>query len=217
MYKIIDFKDSISYSQGYEMQLAVHEQVKNNIYDGVLILLEHKPVFTIGANGGWDNLLCGKEYLESQGIDIVKISRGGNITFHGPGQLVAYPIFNLNHLKKDVHWYMDCLEDTVIRVLDAYDIKASKKPEYRGVWIEDRKIAAVGVHVKRWVTLHGLSFNINVDKKYFNMINPCGITEFGISSLQDYVDNPDITHIKEKLISCFEDVFQIEFKESDRI
>lgn len=177
-----------------------------------MLILEHSPVYTIGSSGGWDNLLKTKEFLDSRGIDIVEINRGGNVTFHGPGQIVAYPIFDLNHLEKDAHWYIGCLENAVINVLKEYGITGSKKPQYRGTWIGEKKISAVGVHVKRWITTHGLSFNINVDKEYFDWINPCGITEFGITSLEDYVENIDIACVKKQLISSFEDIFQIQFE-----
>lgn len=216
MYKIINFKEQVPYEQGYNLQLNAFEKVKNNIYDGILLILEHKPVYTIGSNGGWDNFLYNKEDLKKQGIDIVSISRGGNVTFHGPGQIVAYPIFNLSHLKKDIHWYIACLEDVIIDTLKGYGIEGSKKPQYRGVWIKDKKIAAIGVHVKRWTTIHGLSFNIHVDKKYFQMINPCGIKEFGVSALEDYLNHVEIDCVKQKLISSFEHVFNIKFERADK-
>lgn len=216
MYKVIDFKEQVPYEQGYSLQLNAFEKVRKNVYAGILLILEHKPVYTIGSNGGWDNFLCSKEDLKNQGIDIVPINRGGNITFHGSGQIVVYPIFNLNRLKKDIHWYIDCLEDIIIHVLKDYGIEGNKKPQYRGVWINDKKIAAIGVHVKRWITLHGLSFNINIDKKYFQMINPCGITEFGISALEDYIEDIDINDVKQKLINGFEHVFNIKFERAEK-
>ncbi|MEL7658563.1 MAG: lipoyl(octanoyl) transferase LipB, partial [Bacillota bacterium] len=126
-------------------QEKAFEKVKNNEYKGILIILEHSPVYTIGTSGGWENLLRTQEYLESLGIDIVKINRGGNVTFHGPGQIVAYPIFNLNYLEKDAHWFIDCLQNVVINVLKEYGITGSKKPKYSGTWVGDHKISAVGV------------------------------------------------------------------------
>ena len=215
MYKAINYKEYIRYQDGLSMQKKAFEMIKEGKVDGILLILEHYPVYTIGTNGGWENLLYSKEALKQQGIDIIEISRGGNITFHGLGQIVAYPIFNLEKLKKDAHWYIDCLENVVIDVLREYEIRGSKKSEYRGVWVEDNKIAAIGVHVKKWITLHGLSFNIGVDKKYFDMINPCGITKFGISSLKDYVKNPDLKSVKQKLIESFENVFEIQLDEAE--
>lgn len=215
MYKFINCSQLIKYNEGLDMQKKAFEKVKNQEYKGVLFILEHSPVYTMGTGGGQENLLCSKEYLDSQGIDIVQISRGGNITFHGPGQIVAYPVFNLNHLKKDTHWYIDCLENAVIHVLDQYGIQGSKKPEYRGTWVHDEKIAAVGVSVKKWITLHGLSFNLNLDKKYYDWINPCGIKEFGITSLEDHTNKVDIAVVKNQLIKGFEDTFEIKLEEAN--
>lgn len=212
MYKLIRSNELIKYRDGLQMQSTAFEQVKNGECEGVLILLEHYPVYTIGTGGGWDNLLCSKEYLEERRIDIVEINRGGNITFHGPGQIVAYPVFNLSKLGCDAHQYIASLEQVVINVLREYGLEGSKKPEYRGVWIDDKKIAAVGVHLKRWITSHGLSFNINVDKNYFNQINPCGITEFGIVSLEDHVKNINLNDVKQKVVKSFEDVFDVPFE-----
>jgi lipoyl(octanoyl) transferase len=204
----------MKYQKGLALQQAAFEEVKEGRYEGILMVLEHSPVYTIGADGGWDNLLKTREFFDSQGIDIVKINRGGNVTFHGPGQIVAYPIFDLKCLKKDIHWFMDCLENSVINVLKQYGVEGSQKPQYRGTWVGDKKISAVGVHVRKWIATHGLSFNINLNKEYFNWINPCGITEFGITSLEDYTDQIDIALVKEQLIRSFEDIFQIKLEEA---
>ncbi|MBN7773113.1 lipoyl(octanoyl) transferase LipB [Clostridium aminobutyricum] len=211
MYKLMECNGLTNYKDGLKMQQTAFEKVYNEQYKGILIILEHYPVYTIGTGGGWENLLCSKEYLKEQGVDIVEINRGGNITFHGPGQVVAYPIFDLSKMKRDAHWYIESLEQIVINVLSEYGIEGARKPEYKGVWIDDKKISAVGVHLKRWITSHGLSFNINVDKKYFNQINPCGITEFGIASLEDYMEDVDIASIKQHLVKNFEKVFDIQF------
>ena len=143
---------------------------------------------------------------------LFRSNRGGNITFHGPGQVVVYPIFNLLKLKYNAHNYINSLEQIVINILNEYGIEGSRKPEYRGVWVQDKKISAVGIHLKKWISSHGLSFNINVDKNYFNHINPCGITEFGIASLEDYIESVDIDDIKQKLVKSFENVFDIQFE-----
>lgn len=211
MYQLIACNGLTTYNDGLKMQQSAFEKVHSGQYNGILILLEHHPVYTIGTGGGWENLLYSRAYYEEQGVDIVEINRGGNITFHGPGQLVAYPIFDLTELKQDSHWYIESLEQIVINVLDEYGIEGSRKPEYKGVWIADKKISAVGVHLKRWITSHGFSFNINVDKKYFNQINPCGITDFGISSLEDYQKTSDMTQIKQQVAKNFENVFDIQF------
>ena len=195
------------------MQRKAFEKVRNHECRGILLILQHEPTYTIGTGGGMENLLNSEEFFQSRGIDIVKINRGGNITFHGPGQLVVYPIFDLNELKKDAHWYISCLEETVIRVLKQYGISGSRKQEYRGVWVKDQKVSAVGVAIKHWITYHGLSFNINLDKKYFDWINPCGIKDFGICSLDDFTDRIDISRIMQQMRESFEEVFEIKLSQ----
>ncbi len=215
MFKVIKFNRLLNYADGLDFQNKAFESVKNEEYDGMLLILEHTPVFTFGTGGGFDNFLMPKKKLSDLGIDLVKTKRGGNVTFHGPGQIVAYPIFNLAKLQKDSHWYMHCVEEVVIKTLEEFGIKGSRKPKYRGVWVEDRKISAVGIRISKWITMHGLGFNINVDKKYFDMINPCGITEFGVASLEDFGIDMEIEDIKDVLISNFEKVFEIELIEDD--
>ncbi len=215
MFKVIKFDRLLKYEEGLKLQNRAFDLVRDGKYDGVLLVLEHKPVLTIGRDGGFDNLLISKQYLKENEIDIVETKRGGNITFHGPGQIVAYPIFNLAMLNKDSHWYIDCVEDVVIKTLKEYDVEAGKKPKYRGVWVGNKKITAVGIQIRKWITMHGLAFNINIDKTYFNMINPCGITEFGVASLEDYKNDADIEDVKNALIKNFERVFSIDLIEEN--
>ena len=215
-YRVINISGLTKYEEGLLIQEAAFEKVARGEAQGILIVLEHSPVYTIGADGGWDNLLHSTEFFEGKGIDIVKINRGGNVTFHGPGQIVAYPVFDLKYLKKDVHWFINSLESSVINVLKEYGIEGSRKPQYRGTWVADKKISAVGVHVKKWITTHGLSFNVNVDKEFFNWINPCGIKEFGIASLEDFADRIDIATVKQQLIQSLENVFEIKFEIADK-
>lgn len=209
MYRLIMPESNVSYDEGLKMQKKAYELVAAGEYDGVIFILEHKPVFTVGTNGGFENLLVTARELKNKDIDVVKVNRGGNITFHGPGQIVVYPILNLNKFYKDVHWYVGSLENVVIDTLSQYNISGYKKSKFRGVWVNENKISAVGVHLKKWISTHGLSLNVNVDKTYFEMINPCGITEFGIISIVDYQDNIKISDVKHKLIGSFEKIFKI--------
>lgn len=209
MYQLICHKELVPYAEGLLLQQNAFSMVRNQVRDGIILVLQHRPVYTIGTGGGWQNMLFAKDFFDSRGIDIIEVSRGGNVTFHGPGQIVVYPVLDLTKLRKDAHWYIECLEEVVVRVLKQYGISGTRKPEYRGVWIGDEKIAAVGVSVKRWITQHGLSFNIDVDKTYFDWINPCGIKEFGITSLEDHVSQPDHDHILRQLADCMEEVFEI--------
>lgn len=203
----------VDYKEGLELQEKAFQLVHQEQTQGIILLLQHKHVFTVGTQGGQDNLLMSKQQLERLGITVFETRRGGNITYHGPGQLVAYPILNLNYLKKDTRWYINQLEEVIIQTLKAYGITAGRKPKYVGVWIGDKKIAAIGVGMKKWITMHGFAFNIQVQKKYFTMINPCGITEFGIASLDDYIaevnDDDVIRHVQER----FSSVLDIELNE----
>ena len=215
MFVAVRFNRFIKYEEGLELQKKAFELVKEDKFDGILLVLEHTPVFTIGSNGGAKNILISPKALYDKGIDFYETRRGENVTFHGPGQIVAYPMFNLAKLKKDSHWFMDCIESTAIKTLEKYNLEASRKPEYRGVWIVDEKITAIGIRIRKWITMHGMAFNVNVDKRYFNMINPCGITEFGVASLEDFKPDVEIENVKTELIRSFENVFNIELLEAE--
>lgn len=181
----------ISYANAWEKQTEIHNKIKenklNNQRNGIfreykhhLIFCEHNPVFTLGKSGKMDHLLIETENTE---FEFFKINRGGDITYHGPGQIVAYPIFDLEDIFTDVHKYVRFLEEAVIRSLEKYGLKGVRLKEHTGVWLNKennkpyRKICAIGVHLSRWVTLHGLAFNINTDLRHFNNIVPCGIEE----------------------------------------
>lgn len=207
---VIEFKNPIGYAEGLEIQQRAFNLVNKNEMDGILLLLQHKPVFTIGRSGGKDNLLVSKEKLDELGIELYETSRGGNITYHGLGQLVAYPILNLNKFKKDAHWYLRQLEEVVIRTLETYGITPRRKPKYTGVWVGDSKVAAIGVHVKRWITMHGFAFNLFVNKEHFRLINPCGITEFGIASIDDFLDEVYYDDVLNRVKEKFKEVFNME-------
>jgi lipoyl(octanoyl) transferase len=215
MYQVKSINQYVPYQDGLRMQMDSFNEVLEDKVNGVLYLLEHDPVFTIGTSGGGDNLLCTTDELDNIGIEVVNVDRGGNITYHGPGQLVVYPIFNLAKLNKDVHWYVESLEQVVINLLQTYGIEGSRKDAYRGVWVGDKKICATGVHVRKWITTHGISFNYAVNKEHFKLINPCGITEFGVASLNDYIENINSVDIRNRMIRSFESVFGIHFESLD--
>lgn len=209
---VIKLNGLTGYGDGLELQKKVFDIVSMAEADGVLILLQHKPTFTIGRNGGQENLLVSKEMLNEYGIELHEANRGGNITYHGPGQLVGYPIFNLKMLEKNVIWYVRKLEEALIRTLSSYELNGDRKSEYPGVWIGDGKIAAIGVHAKKWITTHGFAFNIAVNKEHFGLINPCGIKEFGVASLDDYLDGLEFNDVVDRVETAFEEVFEIRFK-----
>ena len=165
-----------------------------------LLLVEHPPVFTLGKNASKQHIIN-----NSEDVSIIQTDRGGNITFHGPGQLVCYPILDLNHYKRSITWYMRELEQLIIDVLGEYDIKASRKKGLTGTWVEDKKIAALGVRISKWVTMHGFSLNINPDLNFYNNIIPCGIKEYGVTSMAKIMGNkvPSMGEIKDKMKEHF--------------
>ena len=196
------------YLEGLNLQNLALEKVMSGKADCILILLEHEPVLTVGKSGGRENLLVDESELERLGVELQSTGRGGNITYHGPGQVVAYPVLNLGKWKKDLPWYVHSLEEVVIRVLEDYGIEAGRKPEYRGVWVKETKIAAVGIAVKRWFTVHGFALNVRVNKEHFKLINPCGIKDYTIASMDDFVDSVDLHEI----IKSVEEKFSLVFK-----
>ena len=165
-----------------------------------LLLVEHPPVFTLGKNASKQHIIN-----NSEDVSIIQTDRGGNITFHGPGQLVCYPILDLNHYKRSITWYMRELEQLIIDVLGEYDIKASRKKGLTGTWVKDKKIAALGVRISRWVTMHGFSLNINPDLNFYNNIIPCGIKEYGVTSMAKIMGNevPSMDEVKTKMTKHF--------------
>ena len=165
-----------------------------------LLLVEHPPVFTLGKNASKQHIIN-----NSEDVSIIQTDRGGNITFHGPGQLVCYPILDLNHYKRSITWYMRELEQLIIDVLREYDIKASRKKGLTGTWVKDKKIAALGVRISRWVTMHGFSLNINPDLNFYKNIIPCGIKEYGVTSMAKIMGNevPSMDEVKTKMTKHF--------------
>ena len=165
-----------------------------------LLLVEHPPVFTLGKNASKQHIIN-----NSDDVSIIQTDRGGNITFHGPGQLVCYPILDLNHYKRSITWYMRELEQLIIDVLGEYDIKASRKKGLTGTWVKDKKIAALGVRISKWVTMHGFSLNINPDLNFYKYIIPCGIKEYGVTSMAKIMGNevPSMEEIKTKMKKRF--------------
>lgn len=212
---VIQFETPVTYAEGLKFQKQAFDIVRNGMVDGILLMLQHLPVFTVGSNGGVENLLVSPEVLNNLGIEICETDRGGNITYHGPGQIVVYPILNLNSFMKDTHWYLRQLETVVMSSLEAFGLKGQRKEKYTGVWIGNRKIAAIGIHVKKWITMHGLSINLHVNKAHFGLINPCGITEYGVASLDDYCGAVEDQVIIDKVRETFGDTFDMSLIQKD--
>ena len=197
-----------AYREAWERQLALVEQRKADTCPDTLVLTEHHPVFTIGARPGAENhLVWTRSFLEQQGIELIKTNRGGDITYHGPGQIVGYPIISLRE-KRDLHGYLRNLEEVLIRTVAHFGIKANRLEGKTGIWIEDRKIAAIGVAIKSWITYHGFALNACPNLEPFSGIVPCGITDGSVTSLERECENPPlIGQVKSRLILEFWNLF----------
>ena len=205
-YNILDLGKS-HYNDAWKLQKRLQSQRISGQIDDQLLLVEHFPVYTLGKNTPREHLLT----KESDNISIIQTDRGGDITFHGPGQLVGYPILDLNQYKRSITWYMRELEQLIIDVLKEYDINGERKKGLTGVWVKGKKIAALGVRISKWVTMHGFSLNINPDLKYYQGIIPCGIKDYGVTSMADLLGNdvPDMSEIKDTLVQHFIAKFSI--------
>jgi len=181
------------YKKALNIQLDLLDKRKNNLIPDTLILLEHPPTITIGRGGDLKNLLVSQSYLKDRGIYFEQISRGGDITFHGPGQIVAYPIMDLNSLGRDIHKYLRSLEYLIIDMLKNYGIKATGLKDVTGVWANEKKIASIGIGVKRWITYHGFAININNDLNYYDMIIPCGLSKVMMTNVSTESDTGKVT------------------------
>ncbi len=202
------------YSFAWELQKNLHERrVAQTIPDTVLFT-EHHNTYTIGKSGGDDHLLASDDELREGKISVFNTDRGGDITYHGPGQIVCYPIIDLKNYYQDVHRYLRDLEEVTIRTLAHYDVLGHREPEYTGVWVGDEKICAIGVKVSRWVTMHGFAFNVNTDLSYFGRIVPCGIFHKGVTSLSAVIGEAekgiDIWEVKRVIAQGLAEVFQTE-------
>jgi lipoate-protein ligase B len=171
------------YKETWELQKKLVDLRAEKRIPDCLLLTEHEPVITRGRATRLQNLLCSTGYLQEHGIDLFSIERGGDITFHGHGQLVVYPIIDLTERGRDLHRYLRDLEKVIIAVLGDLGLTGEIKDRLTGVWVKDQKVAAIGVAVSRWVTYHGLALNVNTDLDYFKLINPCGITDYPVGSI----------------------------------
>ena len=195
-----------------EEEIDLYSQQVNNH----LLFVEHYPVYTLGKSGKEEHILISDEDREKKGVEYFHINRGGDITFHGPEQLVAYPILDLDKFKTDLGWYLRCLEEVVILTLEDYGIDGDRSPGETGVWIEPdkpnkaRKICAMGIRCSRWITMHGLALNVNTDLQYFENIIPCGIANKKVTSIQKELGTTvPMYDVKERMKRNFEIVFNV--------
>ncbi len=192
---------------------ATNLQTKNHF-----LFVEHPHVYTLGKSGDFSNMLLNEEQLAEKGATFYKINRGGDITYHGPGQVVGYPILDLENFFTDIHKYLRFLEEMIILTLDEYGLKATRSDGETGVWLDTgtpfaRKICAMGVRASRWVTMHGFALNVNADLGYFDNIVPCGIRGKAVTSLNVELDVKEVSmnEVKEKLLKHFANLFEAEF------
>ena len=201
-----------SYQDSWNFQKEMLKKRSNNEINDTLIFVEHEPVFTLGKNANENHIL--QNYPEN--IKTFHVERGGDVTYHGPGQLVGYPIIDLRNYKKSISWYMRSLEQVIIETLLDFDIQSERKNGLTGVWYKNEKIAALGVRVSKWITMHGFSLNIDPDLNNYNSIIPCGIFEYGVTSMSKILNkNINLGSVKNSLKIKFLDQFNIKNREKD--
>lgn len=206
--------NTIPYEEALDLQKRLVEMRSQETINDTLILLEHPPVFTITRKATLKNVLASPDELKEKGISLCKTNRGGDITYHGPGQLVGYPIMNLKDYGKDLHKYIRSIEEMIIKLLMDYGISAHRDKNHPGVWVGNEKIAAIGIAVKAsWITMHGFSFNINPDLNHYSLIIPCGISDKGVTSLSKVLGKSvSQGDVRQKLIQHYGEVFNLSTK-----
>jgi len=212
----------IGYAEAYALQKRVVAARKADAIGDVLLLCEHKPVITQGRNGKREHLLVSENVLRQRNVEFYETSRGGDITYHGPGQLVGYPILNLGAIRKDVVWYVRMLEEVMIRTTAEFGMEAYRVEGKTGIWVAvasgvEEKLGAIGVHISRWVTSHGLAYNVSTDLRNFDLIVPCGIAGRKAASLEKLLGRAvNLKEVAPRISKHFGEVFGLEMRESSR-
>ncbi len=201
--------------RGYDDVLTLQRRLCRERVDGLrhedlLLLVEHEPVITLGRGTKTSSLPIGADELTRRGLEVVEVERGGDVTLHAPGQLVGYPIFNLQHHRPDLHWYLRQLEETLIVALGSFGIEAERHAGLTGVWTDGRKIASIGIHVKQWVTFHGFALNVTTALDLFDLIVPCGIAGVRMTSVADRIGRRAglMAEVRSRVIAGFGSVFE---------
>lgn len=200
---LVDFKKALQF------QKEIFQEIKNNSFNGALILCQHYPVITAGRGGKKENIKVALSELKNRGIHLYEIERGGDVTYHGPGQLIAYPVFNLHYLKKDIHLFLRQLEGLAIDFLSDFGIKGLRYKGLTGVWIHKKKVASIGIAIRNWITFHGISINIKQDDLgNFSLIKPCGM-DIEMTSLESVLNRGvEMDKIKNNLIDKFRESYE---------
>jgi lipoyl(octanoyl) transferase len=211
-----DFQESL-FKESVDLKIAIRDDKAKGPTKNKLIFCEHPHVYTLGNSGKFDHLLLSEDLLKKHNATYYKINRGGDITYHGPGQLVMYPIFDLDHFFTDIHKYMRYLEEAVILTIAEFGIKGERVEGLTGVWIgsgtpKERKICAMGVKCSRWVTMHGIALNVNTDMNYFNHIVPCGIVDKSVTSIENELgEKVDMTKVQLALKENMANIFDFDY------
>jgi lipoyl(octanoyl) transferase len=203
----------LPYREAFDIQISLVDRCREGEFAAALITVEHDPVITMGAGAKADNLLVSESRLAELGVTLARTDRGGDMTYHGPGQIVAYPILNLRALGLDVHAYLRNLETVVIDTLRHYGLEGSRRGQ-AGVWVGEKKVCSIGIAVRRFVTYHGLAFNIEPNLRHFTYINPCGLAAAQITSLAELLGaSPDFAEVEHELVRNFAGVFNVRLVE----
>jgi lipoyl(octanoyl) transferase len=211
----------IGYAEAYALQKRVVAARKAGAIEDVLLLCEHPHVITLGRNGKRENLLASEPVLRQKGVEFHSTNRGGDITYHGPGQIVGYPILNLGAIRRDVVWYVRMLEEAMIRATAEFGIVANRVTGKTGIWVtngnNEEKLAAIGVHISRWVTSHGFAYNVSTDLRFFDLIVPCGIADRKATSLEKLLGrNVEEKEVAPRIANHLGKLFGLELKEASR-
>jgi len=203
----------IDYSEAYHLQRELlHQRLDGEVTD-TLLLLEHPPTLTIGKSGKLENVLASQAQLAKAGVSLFFIDRGGDVTYHGPGQLVAYPIIDLRKRGEDVHQYVRDLEEVIIRTLNDFSIKACRERTHAGAWVKDEEIAAIGLSIRRCISMHGFALNVNTDLEQFSLINPCGFSNRKATSISKLLSQDiPMEVVTEKVVAHFSEVFDFQME-----
>src|SRR3954462_11931936 len=202
----------VPYSEALELQRSIaRDRISGAIPQDVLLLLEHPPVVTLGRAAKEKHLVASPEFLQSKGVELFEVERGGDVTYHGPGQLVGYPIIDLKQHRLDLHWYLRKIEEALINALADYGIPGERNTAYTSVWTRGRKIASIGVHARDWVTWHGFALNVTTDLSYFDLIVPCGINGVVMTSIARELGVEEISaqDVRDRVSAKFGEAFDL--------
>jgi lipoate-protein ligase B len=202
----------LPYGEALELQRSIaRDRISGAIPQDVLLLVEHAPVVTLGRGTKEKNLVSSPEFLQSKGVELFEVERGGDVTYHGPGQLVGYPIIDLKRHREDLHWYLRKIEESLINTLADYGIPGERNTAFTGVWTRGRKIASIGVHAREWVTWHGFALNVTTDLSYFDLIVPCGIDGVVMTSIARELGLEDVAaqDVRDRVTAKFAEAFDL--------